>query len=305
MSFGLNPHSLPYVSDFNDAVATWQEIKPLRNSLESDPRPLGRRESRNAKQVRAELDPVTGEPARIIFRYHHTDVVTWHKDNTCVINPWPSQSTATFANALLPRGVYICGECSSIGIECPPGTGKPGDRRHYRMNGLPMTLWITDTGDTVPLPNADEPDGTKPVIHTTIDVKAANALYKKYNLNEFEIFYDAFMATTGYEPENSDALTFLGTSIPMHQVCEALTPLKQNNRDQWAELAKKVVSTCAILRQVHRKNVTHRQVLRWMIRGSDSQGVYKTTPVYYTHSLEQLRRIEKTDPSELKGVRVT
>ncbi len=53
------------------------------------------------------LRPITGGWA---FRYHDTDVVIWRENQIdkveeCVVSPWSSLSTETFANAYTPHGV--------------------------------------------------------------------------------------------------------------------------------------------------------------------------------------------------------
>lgn len=43
----------------------------------------------------------------VAFRYHYTDVVVWHEDNTCTLTTFPSVSTCTFANNYLPFRTYL------------------------------------------------------------------------------------------------------------------------------------------------------------------------------------------------------
>ena len=298
MSFGLNPYTndVPVVSSFAGAVEAWRSIKPLRGSLASDPKPIGRRERRNPKQVRAELDPATGEPTRVIFRYHQTDVVTWHADDTCVIETYPSRSTTTFAACLLPRSVYLHGECSGLELLVPPTR----ERRCYMTNGQRITLRVGEDGFAMPFPDAEQPDGTQPVDHIKIDVKAANALYKRYRLREFKTFYNAFMATTNYEPSHDDRRIDTGPSrwrTDMVSPSDVLAILEAGSRDQWAGIARALAATEAF--SLSQRVTEPMQLLRWMVWDAHQSEAYTITSVPYTHSYETLRRIEKSDPSTL------
>ena len=306
MSFGLNAstHNLPFVSTFAEAVKAWQKIEPLRGSLASDPKPLGRRERRNPKQVRVESDPTTGEPAKVIFRYHQTDVVTWHADNTCVLDPFPSRSTAVFAGSFLPRGVYVYGECCGITLAVTRTVDGQVETepRYYKMNGQRVTLQTDAEGHAVPLPDADQPDGTEPVKHITVNRKAANALYRKYHLKEFETFYTAFMATTNYEPSRDDCKIYAGYGyLRNDNLCgpgEALKILGEVRRDQWPALARALAATMRWGTFGQRK-YQPMQLLRWLVRDAHQAECYVTTPIPYTMSYEKMRRIDNTDPSIL------
>lgn len=84
------------INGYDEAVSYFEGCKPWRGKPD-DPRPMQERRSR-LMSVRREAN------GDIAFRYHNTDVVVWHKDNTFTITVWPSQSTDVFANSFTPAG---------------------------------------------------------------------------------------------------------------------------------------------------------------------------------------------------------
>lgn len=63
----------------------------------NDPRPLQERRNRTMSVRR---NDITGD---IAFRFHATDVVVWHRDNSFTVTPYKSQSTDVFCNAFTPN----------------------------------------------------------------------------------------------------------------------------------------------------------------------------------------------------------
>ena len=288
MSFGLNGHDLPAVSDFAQAVSLWRGIKPLKNHDENAPRPIGRRESRNPKTVRAELDPETGEPAVVIFRYHHTDCVTWHDDGICEIEPWHSRSTAEFINHFAPRGVYFNSECISMSILLTPEDtehGQPEDRC-YLLEGTSIALESRSLHTVRPLPDAEAPAGTTPIKHVTVNRKGANALYKRLRVQEFERFMAAYFATSGFDTDQPHGFW---QGVDSNQIIRAL---KAEDRDGWPDAAQKVALIARWGTRTHAS--TPETVLRSIVRTKHPDEAFTTTEVPYAQSHEALMRMTKT-----------
>lgn len=93
MTFALSMHSVRAVRSYTDAVEFYKNCTPWVNG--GDDRPFKGKRARHMG-VRIENDAV-------IFRYHRTDVVTWHSDDTCEVDvSYGSRSTDAFADNFMP-----------------------------------------------------------------------------------------------------------------------------------------------------------------------------------------------------------
>ena len=91
------------IRNYQDALALWASIKPLRGS--PDHRPLGTRSSRNPRSVRQDV------AGAIRFRLYDTDVIVWHPDGTLEVNGWASMTTSKFLNSHSMRpDLYLTGD---------------------------------------------------------------------------------------------------------------------------------------------------------------------------------------------------
>lgn len=218
MSFGLNGNNLPGCSEYAEALSIFNDIKPLRGALPEDPRPLGHRKSSNSKKVRMSAK---GE---VIFTYHYTDVVTWCPDGTCVLEPHPSKSTVTFANAFLPLTVYVGRECEELEIL----HWKDTESRVYALSGSLVYIKPSPDGgrELYTVCGEGQPMGTKPIRWRTVNRKEANALYREHHLHDFEDFLSAYRAVT--PPQAGTGATPIDT---------ALKALKAGDRAKWASIA--------------------------------------------------------------------
>lgn len=98
--FAINPSNLPRVASWQQAKDFWERAKPLK--INPDQRFLAG--SRDLSKL------VIRHPGEAYaFRYHQTDVVTYHPDGRLVIKPWQSTSTALFARRLCPSYLNIEG----------------------------------------------------------------------------------------------------------------------------------------------------------------------------------------------------
>lgn len=102
MAFSISGHNLPSCHDYESAVRVFEKAPDWG-------RHSGRHYNERRMTTRADRDHMgvrLSTAGDVIFRYHSTDVVTWHKDNTFTIRPWASVSTSIFIKAFTPTGVY-------------------------------------------------------------------------------------------------------------------------------------------------------------------------------------------------------
>ena len=111
MAFSIQAHLLPSIRNYNEALCTYNNAIP-RNRYDNAMRYLA---SRSDVTKLVWKDDATQD---INFRYHDTDVVIWHADNTVTIDvDYNSVSTRTFASRLSGHDVYsnkgytmVCGK---------------------------------------------------------------------------------------------------------------------------------------------------------------------------------------------------
>lgn len=109
MAFGLSNSSVPAICSYNEALAYHNKCadKPWRTGGEDHPF-LEQRKRHLGVSMNADED--------IQFRLHYTHVVTWHKTGGYTIDPYNSQSTATFASSLIPWRHYVTGRCTLLNV---------------------------------------------------------------------------------------------------------------------------------------------------------------------------------------------
>ena len=98
MAFAITTAGMPRIDNYTDALNFHARAaeKPWRNGGEDYPFPEKRARQYGVRKT---------ANGSIAFRFHRTDVVTWHPDNSITLEVWNSQSTQAFANTLLPFGV--------------------------------------------------------------------------------------------------------------------------------------------------------------------------------------------------------
>ena len=95
MAFGLSMRSVQRVQCYDDAVAMYNKATAWKNGGDDLPFP----------NKRAREYGIRMEGTDVVFRYHRTDVVTWHADGSYTIKTggYDTGSTCTFANNFMPR----------------------------------------------------------------------------------------------------------------------------------------------------------------------------------------------------------
>jgi len=110
--FAINMTSAPRVQSYDDAVRVLckaTEKVTTHVQLGEEFRIPGKQ---NSPQM-AVRKTATG----IAFRYHYTDVIVWHPDNSYTLTPWSSVSTCTFFDAFSPFGHYLTKNGNALVID--------------------------------------------------------------------------------------------------------------------------------------------------------------------------------------------
>jgi len=102
--FGVRMHNCAVwsINSYNEAVA-FHDSCPEKGGV----RRIKGKEGSRTMSIRMESGSVR-------FRYHNTDVVTWHPDGSYEIDPYQSRSTCEFANRFLPQGHFLTKECTVL-----------------------------------------------------------------------------------------------------------------------------------------------------------------------------------------------
>lgn len=218
MAFANNAYDLPDAKSFTGAMRVYESIKPLRNSR--DLRPLGRRSGNNAKTVSM------GGDGEVIFTLHATDVVTWFPDGSCKFVPFESRSTVAFANTFLPGTCYAESDCNFLVLN-----HSSGEIRTYATDGCTVT--IKPCGRALACPSGShQPIGTKLIKSRTVNRKAANALYREYQLEEFMLFARAMDAMSAPRKKQRSY------SVPTGNARTAIEHIRTGTREDWVRLVR-------------------------------------------------------------------
>lgn len=99
--FSINGRNLPGVSNYNNARLVFERSGPVKGyASESDTKRALVRRSDDTKLIIKRGDSYA-------FRYHRTDLVTWHSEDSVDIIPWDSMSSRIFSDSFTPIGVRM------------------------------------------------------------------------------------------------------------------------------------------------------------------------------------------------------
>ena len=109
MSFSVNMYHavIGTIGSHKDAVSFYHSC---RDKGDSERRIKGKE---NSKQMGVRL----ASNGDVEFRYHSTDVIVWHRNNSYTINTFSSISTCAFASAFMPRWHNLTKRGSRIDID--------------------------------------------------------------------------------------------------------------------------------------------------------------------------------------------
>ena len=102
--FALSMYNAPRVTSFDGAISVLtdaQRHKPRTVDRNGDNcYPIPGKQGNRSLSVRM-------TPKGVAFRYHNTDVITWHPGGSYTYDPWSSRSTCTFFNQFCPLDTYL------------------------------------------------------------------------------------------------------------------------------------------------------------------------------------------------------
>lgn len=211
MAFHIQTHDFPPIRCYSDAHQYWERIKPWRGYSPTDAKPLAGRKAHHMT-IRKLND------GSIAMRLHHTDVVTYHPDNSITIEGYASVSTDAFARALLPSGLSAS---FNNGV---------GFMVHTTVTRLMADKTITMRrvdGEW----QATDPAMLTPFVKYSVDRKKANAALKKYEFSDFEAWIKARKAF------DKDARRGYFSAQYDRRYVEVLTALREKG-ESWDHLYK-------------------------------------------------------------------
>lgn len=110
MTFGLSMRGVSYVTTYGAAVAMYNKATPWRGEDVDGECPLPQKRSRDYG--------VRMDGTDVVFRYHRTDVIRWHKDGSYTLDTggYRTRSTGEFASNFMPQRHCLEKEASCLRI---------------------------------------------------------------------------------------------------------------------------------------------------------------------------------------------
>lgn len=117
MAFSINGNNLPMVSSYANAQRVFANSGPVRgyDSMSETMRGLVSRRDTSKLIIKRGDD--------YAFRYHRTDLVTWHSEDRVTIVPWDSISSRIFTNRFTPGRVFMHTHQGYNALFLDPDTG--------------------------------------------------------------------------------------------------------------------------------------------------------------------------------------
>lgn len=202
-------HIRSSLNGYTDALNYFEGCTPWR-SKPNDPRPLQERRNK-IMSVRRETN------GDIAFRYHSTDVVIWHSDNTFTVNTYASQSTDVFANGFTPAAFWSHMASDFVRIMTPEGTKFYRTRQQMRFELLPGGSMIMHTP---PLP----------FVKHRIDRGVIKQVRQETGFTDFKLW------ATAYEAMVQPARNIRRWQLPCHNWTHAIVMDMLSDKDRWLDL---------------------------------------------------------------------
>ena len=165
MSFGLSMGGVSYVTTHDAAVAMYNKATPWRGEDPDGERPLPEKRSRDYG--------VRMDGTDVVFRYHRTDVIRWHKDGSYTLDTggYRTRSTGEFASKFMPQRHYLGKDASHLRI---------GDRI-YPIAGHKVTVSV----DGVP-----SGEGLGQFVKRTVNRKKTKVLLERLGYPAYREWYE-------------------------------------------------------------------------------------------------------------------
>lgn len=204
MAFAIHGTDIPCFQTYAQAKEFYGRAKPFTGAKLRDlslPYAVNREDARqlstNQKYEGYKQKPhfvifMSGE--NVVCRYHSTDLVTYHPGDMITIHTWESMSSQCFINHLIPSGLYAKCTGPQAYLAVHNGACWTADTLCYQFPDRTSELTIRKND----LTGNWEPDEVpQPWTKRTINRKVANVLLKQLNWNEFRLFVNSYLATSG------------------------------------------------------------------------------------------------------------
>ena len=244
--FGIMPNYELCIRNYEDAMARYKEIDPIKWGKNKGVRPVFASRNLGYKELRLERRKthmnIQVEGYDVVVKLYHTNILTFKPDNSIVINfdGWATQSSVRFVSAVLGVNVFLA--TGNIWA-CPYGVG---------WSQIPaLAQYLSSTGDNI-LKFTNIRDGEVLSKSIGIDVTSAKPLLrrkinrsstKKYTAPYQEFFkYVRLIAklrceldetTFGINNEEIDTALDDAGLEKIHRISELL-PLLENGKDSAA-----------------------------------------------------------------------
>lgn len=240
MAFTVEMHYRDRCDNYREALALFELTTPWRNGGEDHPLPNKRVRHMGVRKL---------PDGSIAFRFHNTDVVTWHPDETYTLVPYQSQSTCDFAESFLPFwGHQLCKTGTVLEID---NTYYPVEYDH-KVHVNPALKAPTHQLKSV-------------FVRQRTDRKAAKAARDKTRYAEFAEWHKLMMAMRNNMPIMRAEWTY---NITLHDILDALA-----DESRWHDLMTSVYLRSDILGD---------------IRDAIYRDNHYSNPVYYYETAETL-----------------
>lgn len=216
--YSVNSWKKASFHSYGQAKNYWEKTKPWRGRADQNSRPVG---------TRRQVDTTIRQDGEdYVVRYHQTDIVRFRPNGSLTFQAYPSLSTNALARRFTPSGVTV----------------------DYRSDGYFVGLIVNDKWTMHKVEKvftlhrqADGSwmiEGTLPLIRTSVDRTAANAVYKEAGYRDFAAFMRA--AEKLDPPENlPDWQRYRqrwSRFVQQHQIIEYF----EQGLDGWHALAEKL-----------------------------------------------------------------
>lgn len=178
------PSKLICLRNYSEALKRYEKTDPWRNASDPTIRPLESRRKHHVT-IRKLND------GSIACRLYRTDVVTYHPDDSITIQPYNSNSTNSFANALLPAPLAVNFTSSAGWLICLGQRDDNGIDLYNCFDGDSIRIRPTETSIWQA---CEGPSAFKPFTKYLVNRQRAKALLGEYQWTAFTHFNQAYQA---------------------------------------------------------------------------------------------------------------
>lgn len=169
-------------------VSCYADAQCVLESCSKTPTGRNRKEARDGFPLgstnRGQTTVRTIGDGSIAFKLYDTDVVVWHKDNSCTIEAYPTVTTVGFAGRFIPPGVST----SARGLIHYDATGTAGWRDRRVCRGLqPVRFVPNDQGGWEPAPEDLEHQSFR---YLVLERPKARVVSKRYPWTDFKTWLE-------------------------------------------------------------------------------------------------------------------